>query len=240
MSNIHRVLISLDCLLDTRMGALSQVSPGYADALWRDERYWERLVDDFDPFCGAGATLLYEERYRRRDLSTLKASRMTHAILELRRICSELEYAIVTDPELEGAEIHINLDPYEMPEEDAEDIRRWVAIDTLGGIPVYTTRVSLKDLTIAAIREHWDLVILYDFNAWLDIQTPSFRDGERAPRKNMIVPGLFRNRLPKPEDLVDIHGRKRDPFEETKKVMTEFVSLNFWPAVYFSHLRAPT
>lgn len=240
MAGVYRILVSLDALLDTRMGALKQVAPGYADALWRDERYWERLVDDFDPLCGQGATLLFKDRYARRDLETLKLSRLTHAVAELRRLCMEVEYVVLNDPDLTGAELHINLDPYQLSEEDAEDIRRMIAIDTMATIPVFTAQVPLKDLTIAQIREHWSTVILYDFQEWLELQTPGLRDGDRAPRATLIAPGLFKDQLPSREALRDAQGRKRDPFDETKRVLVEFVNVNFWPAIYFSHLRAPT
>ena len=232
------LLITIDVLLDTRLGAMSQVSDDMRSKVINDpkRRYWKRVIDDFDEVAGQGMTFLAMNQYKNRNVETLKVSFPTEMLVELNFIALKMIAALIGDPLVDNIEIVINTHPYvDLTPEEKEGIMNALRFHMEEPIPIRCVSRSLEELTLADIRANWEMVFLYDFADWWKIHHATFASGDciRAPQHKMVAPALFHGSLPTRQDLM-VDGVQIDPFDIIRMDMAEFIGLEFWDAQYFS------
>lgn len=230
------LLISLDCLLDTRLGVLKQHMPGFAKAIVDDpeRRYWKRVIDDFDPMAGQGATVFFNNVYTNRNVETLMNSMPCQMFAELSTIMMQMIGALMSDPMVSRIEVVINEYPYDLQDDERKAIIDAMKVHMEEMTPVRFVSRSPEDLTLKEISLQWESIVMYDFDVWYKAQYESFLKGEhRAPRCNIYAPALFHGQMPTKQDLV-LNGKEMDPFEVTHLDLREFINVNFWDVRYFS------
>ena len=73
---VSRILISLDCILDTRLAVIMDINPSLVDKVLvnKDFNYHERLSDEFPDVDKSD----FNARYSNRDITILAQSRVTN------------------------------------------------------------------------------------------------------------------------------------------------------------------
>lgn len=241
---IHRLMVFVDALLDTRVGTLGVMSSELQAKVLADPLYPVRMLDDFDKTCGQGFTLSFKSRYRDRDLDVLGQSIATNMVIELEKMVVELEKAITFDPVITGYSISINYWPYSLDQQKIDDLVEMVRYrltpkdkdgNYLSDLDIEAVSIPMKDLTIVRIRENWELVIMYDFVQWLESQRPNFKaGGPIAPRHSIVAPALFQDALPDKGDFLDADGKPMNPFHHTTRELSEWFRVEFWPVRLFT------
>jgi hypothetical protein len=94
--------------------------------------------------------------------------------------------------------------------------------------------IPLEDLTIKTIREHWDVYFLYDFHDWHDIHGPKLEEGKRAPRVQLVIPALFRDKEPDQDSLRMTDGSMVNPWDLLVSSYAQFIRIMPWPVSTFS------
>jgi hypothetical protein len=250
------ILIELDALLDTRLGAMRVFSESLWTNTWNDPAYYNRLVDDFDHY-GAGTTLMwrgiYEQRGSLRDaesgqLLVLKNSIMTCMVGKIGMHLRQLYSTKTTSPNFIGADVKVNVWPYELEQVDMDEIvlaleQMMVPDESGSDVEIVDTQISCvrlspAELTLDEIREKFSRVVMYNFNEWWDIQAKAIYEAERgATLTEFVVPELLRLDKTRKIDkkvFVDDTGNMYNPFTETKRTLSVSMNLNFMSPLYFS------
>lgn len=165
------VLIDLDVILDTRLGTLALLNSDAAKALLEPvpyDAYINRNVDDWALLSkGAVTNEAFKERYKRRDVDTLKASMLTNFVQLLTAITDDLERQMLHTPQVSSVELHVNHWPYELSDEEKTQFE--LCVSSYAG--VYTT-VKMVNYPPEAITPNFldkriAGYITYSFNEWL-------------------------------------------------------------------------
>ena len=114
-----RVIIEIDCLLDTRLGTLAKFNPDLANAILTDTEnlYHERKTDDFPGISRETFYSLYHDR----DIETMFNSRPTNIIKFLIKNHLELATNLRSQAKNETLVYQINVFPYLLTPVEKED-----------------------------------------------------------------------------------------------------------------------
>lgn len=214
------LLISLDCLLDTRMGVLSAHYPEIANSIVVDpikaKTYRNRIRDefpddgiDFETFKGLWET---------RTTLHLRKSILTPFVFELANITSQVvDQSIEAPHTISEFEIHINTYPYtDLSVAEETGIIEAVVARLHFPVMVRTVCLSEASLTPQYIKaNNYTTTILYDFRKWLETQyhqnlTEADIERVKMPQFVIYAPSLMSN-LDKLKELIEY----RSPGDET-------------------------
>jgi hypothetical protein len=88
-------------------------------------------------------------------------------------------------------------------------------------------------MTPGLIDRSWDGVMMYDFNTWLVKQEERLKTTQ-IPTIPFIVPALYANAVPTPEETVVEDLGEVDPFAALEMVLAEYVMLHMVEPKFFS------
>lgn len=240
MDNKQRILIDLDALVDTRLGAISQVSEAAAKHILFETEYANRKSDDFEKFSNGLITNdAYKTQYSKRDLSTLKVSIMTALPFVLNRMFKELIEMRENTPLVGELEVGINFWPYILSEEIKDDYLNAVSAYVGTEYFVKTTKhyYPPETITPAVLKSRWEAYITYEYGKWISLHAEALTH-ERIPRNTLMVPAISTLGEYDLENC-KLEGRKEpvDPFAALELLMTEFLSVEVIQAKFFSVLK---
>lgn len=157
--------VTLDCLLDTRLGTLTRIDPKLAKAAIASGRYYNRLRDDFNLICGVD-NAQYEQAYTWRDKETLKNAKTT-LVYKLINDATAESYDMYTRGVIPTLpEIVVNYHPYVLTAKERQAFEGVLANMFLSP----NVRLVREDLATMPIwelgRQHRQLWF-YDFDAVL-------------------------------------------------------------------------
>lgn len=246
----HVILIELDALLDTRLGAMRVYNERCWANTWQDPAYFNRLIDDFEHF-GAGTTMMWRNIYNQRGTlldedgvsKVLRASTMSCMSGMIGMNLLKTYSRKTTDPAFVGTDVVINTWPYQLSEiEEGELIlaleQMMLPDESKAEVEIIDTDITTisippEELTLASINGRYSQIVMYNFNEWWDIQAKAvFEAEEGAVLTEFIVPELLRARPKKP--FKDHTGTLYNPFEETKRILAVSMKMVFWSPAYFS------
>ena len=167
----QHLLISIDCIVDTRIWAVNELNPKAAlditSTKQKIEKYVTRVTDSFPEY---GITYDdFRAKYRKRDINALLNGAPTAFMLELHKILSAIFDLKVNEPhKVEAIEIHLNTYPYNLTEEEKED---W--LDVVSAYIKYPIPVKCVCMSPSTISPHmlknsdYSALFLYDFEEWV-------------------------------------------------------------------------
>ena len=228
------VLISLDCLLDTRLGTVLGVSKEAYDILLKTN-YFNRNTDDFEAATdGVITNEEFQKAYAARDVETLQISQTTNMSIHL----SEIACNIKLDPEImefnRQTKLMVNTHPYELDSEELE-----VLLDILRGLlpnwdEISIGSIPLNMLTPEYLEDNWNYVYVYNFNEWLVMYGPQL-ERKRIPLVTFVTPRVLQNGVPKTEEEIkDLQAF--DVFMSGEFLLHEYVGLRTIATHYFSRV----
>lgn len=192
MNNDHvrKVLVEMDCLLDTRIATISLLNSEVAKNLLFPE-YRKRPTDNFEKLTkGLISDEDFKNKYYDRDVETLKVSNPTGVLRLLHEISNVVGAQRVTQPDVDHLVVEINLHPYKLNKEEQE-----VLVNSVGSYLYPETEIRIvsienKDLTPERIRDSWDCLIIYDFDYWFTAHAEGL-NATPIPRNLMYAPALY-------------------------------------------------
>jgi hypothetical protein len=236
---VKRILVELDCLLDTRYATLKKLNRKATETILKDKSYWLRIQDDFTTLTkGAITQSEYLKAYAERDKETLKQARPTGIVKLLSRISKEVEAQKISLPMVESLKIEVNIYPYILNEAELDVLA--TAVMFYGGLEteVIPVSLSLKQLNPKQIKQTWDAVILYNFNDWFTIHAAEL-NANPIPRHLLYAPALT---FKSPENAEDFyietpHGNL-SPFTALEMCFVPKLCLEFLKPAEFSLLES--
>lgn len=194
MSNNITALVSLDCLMDTRMGTLKRLNPEAAEKL-QASWYHKRTTDTFDRNGSGINQKAFQALYEARDEDTLKQCMMTQLPRHLMALIASLTTTQGMPLLAEQFTIHINLYPYNLSEPVRIAIRQAIEVYTNNAAVVEMVDYSPADLGLSLLKHTYDICFMYDFNEWLMLHTEEFKTIQ-IPEVRVVTPRLYLKEAP--------------------------------------------
>lgn len=232
---IRRFMLSLDVLLDTRLGVMSNLNKKAAEALVMNPNYWERDYDDWFALTGGLVTNdqfreAYELRGGANTAKTLNESFETGMAPFLYRLLAEADINMMDGMTKHTDEIGlaINVAPYVLaPNERAELVR--IIQEKYGSeLNVKLVDYHLHELTVERLADEFGGMLIYEFAEWFKYHHVAIV-GALMSDFNVVHPKLFDR---DPAELT-LEERKQDLFR-FRLVTQHNMDINYIDSRYFS------
>jgi hypothetical protein len=229
----QNIYVELDALLDTRFGTLWQMSPELAESVLY-LKYHERMVDNFSLLNPAIDHSVYEAAYAKRDVETLKCTRVTNLIYLINQISNDLEDEAFKSPHVDSVELTINIYPYNLNESEVETLKDMIGVSIGPMTGVNVIRQPLNALTPRVIKDTYSAVILYHMREWFCNLNPDELLANKSPRIKIICPAIYEKEIPTKEDMTDPARGIVSPFAEWEIEYMTLYSFIFTDIRFFS------
>ncbi|HWT40109.1 MAG TPA: hypothetical protein VN081_02455 [Dongiaceae bacterium] len=229
----YDVLIEIDALLDTRLGAIARLDPDAASKVFDDFRYYTRETDDFLEVTGLTREVT-DKAYKERDEETLAASLITPMIYQLAEIVKSIQVDFAVRRMSQPFRVLINGYPYKDLRKDERTaicmaVKNHLNLD----VPVEMVFMTPEEVSPSYIRANLSGMILYNFNAWM---AANFNALEKVafPRVHVVAPRLFEKETPAPELRQVKEFNNASPFGILKFGLSMYFTLIFMHPSFFS------
>lgn len=233
------VCVSLDVLLDTRLGTVLKIAGVDVSDRVLKGNYYFREDDDF-PGVNLAA---YKAAYKARDVETLALSTLTNVVEVLRDILVTLMKQAVVRPFHEGVCLTINTYPYQLTEEETREVLKMMAIKfqalTNLDVPIRFDAVHLSEaeLTPEYCTAHFSAMFMYDYEQWLAAQQHAIIK-RPIPEVTLYAPALYFAQTPSEETLAELKTQYNwSPFETMERSVRGGILLQLLPPAVFSVIK---
>lgn len=222
--------VTLDALLDTRLGTLFHIDPERAiTALHKPDHagdtYFTRKYDAFYGYDQAE----YEEAYKNRDKAVLKNAVMTQVVLMMKFFVDKTVKASISTPYAKYPKIVINLYPYVLSDVEIALLKHGVNAVLRDTADIETVFMSPKEVTPAYLKQNFASAVMYDYIDWLEVHSESKALANAYCRDlPLIVPSLVRS-----ADSWNA-SKDQDVFKSIEVYTSIFIKLMIYPVSSFS------
>ena len=241
MSEEHthqRLLVDIDALFDTRMGTLSLMDPELIKTAVVNG-YEKRPSDEMGKLLGDDSlTEVFKERYKNRDINTLKASVCSNIIFTIRELTGYWDRLLNETTMVESITVEINTYPYDMSQSDKESLEAAVLYYASAYSNIKAVNIPTEKITVSLLKERYSGMIVYDIDNWLQYHLDEFKT-IKMPDVSIITPALYHNKVPTEAELAQNEIKELDAFGALKLAFAEFVTLEFVPVKDFCVLKIP-
>ena len=226
------LLLNLDCLLDTRLGTLLNIDKDICTrVITNGNVYFDRQEDRFE-------TITPEEFYsfyHRRNKLVLASSPMTRMIEFMQEFILGTIKNNYNSPFSYTPKILINLAPYKLNKHEQEQLYKSIVHHTDDKALIELIDMSIEELTPKFINDNISIFLMYEYKDWLEFHAES-KALEKHPctEVGLLVPSIFFNHMPTPQDQKKLLKHKMTPFEALEFLAKPFVSLKVIRTSVFS------
>lgn len=229
----HRVLVDLDCLLDTRLGLLAQHKGVVAEQVVQNRQYHERQRDEFPGVSFEQFKALVKQR----NVETLKLSVLTNIFEFLHLVVMSRLQECNEHNEVFSMEVVVNTYPYDLSSAESDAIVQIVAAKLAETVTVKAVRHADGFLTPKYCKDNFQVMVRYWWEEWLACQMKNFEIAA-MPQVTVFVPALY-EKLPTHEDLQECERMQVKPFQASEKALAPLFALRIIDARLFSIVDVP-
>lgn len=230
MSVKQRILLELDCLIDSPLAVLAQHWPDKFAVEnigeWRtrkDDFFWKRWGIDKEEWLA---------KYAARDEQTLYEAVPTELMVHIREIIGGAVMRGVSTPVYEKVSVHVNTAPYGLSMEAKQEIKTVLTEMLLDNVDVEVVDIDIKALTPQFLKENYEVIFMRDFIKWLELHP---KLGEHAMARTVFnYPAVMHT--DDPEIIEKAVREKSNPFTTAKAVMAPFITMEALDVQLFSML----
>jgi hypothetical protein len=230
------ILISLDVLLDTRLGTLAKLGGSNLAVEVLKENYHTRKDDKF-PNVDVDA---FNAMYAARDEETLSKSYSTNIDTFLRELVHTLIKQALVRPFHQGVRVVVNTYPYQLSDTVTQQILGAVVDKLLADIevevPLLVEAEHLTDeqLNPEHCKQTYSAMLMYDYEHWLSMQQAALTK-RPMPEVTLFAPAIYFVQTPTEEDIEAAKNEMQmHPFEILQKTLQGAVDLQLLPIELFS------
>ncbi len=188
MTDVVRVLISIDCLFDTLLACANDVQPGCTSALLNNgyhNRHSNKLsliLEGFDD-----AALL--KAWNNRGTEVLRKSYRTHMVNVLVANIKRNNFRHEDDPDKCDLQFVINTYPYDLNSDELKEL--FLVFKEIFDVSKITrVHIPLNEITPEYLYGNYGKIILYDFNEWMHTLHLQLKDC-KLKYLSVVVPFCF-------------------------------------------------
>ena len=230
---VSRILISLDCILDTRLAVIMDINPSLVDKVLvnKDFNYHERLSDEFPDVDKSD----FNARYSNRDITILAQSRVTNIFNFLIESNEILQTEIETKQDVEELKYVINTYPYLLTQKEIEDIVFCFRYNMKKQhLNVSVVWLPLEKITIDFCNSDITAMFMYDYDEWMSLHVEGLKKTSLHD-VTLFAPMLYKEKPPTSEDIEELkEAGMNDPFVILSTAVREMIELFFLPINEFS------
>lgn len=225
---IETVFVELDALLDTRLGTLAKLGQDLAVAAL-DGGYFTRMSDKFPGVDPA----VFKQAYADRNTETLAYSKPTMLLSVLTQLTTTLSEQAKVRPYHDGTRVVVNTYPYQLTAEEVTEIGKAITVWINSAAPVELTYLSTKDLTPSYCRDHFSVMVVYEYDSWFVTHNEAFKR-VRPNEVTMLAPALYFNQEPTEQELEQACAEAMHPLKAVELLASPVIDLKLLDSKYFS------
>lgn len=232
-NKLAKVYVSLDCLLDTRLGALSLINSDFCYEVTTAKSYFMREEDSFKTKkMGQLSKGVFKEIIRTKKQEIVRNSLKTKMHGFIRELCTKLFFEAMSTPFHSGVEIDVNVYPYEFNESEARALIESLVICLGKEFSINLISKTHKQLDVAQVRENYRCVIMYEYHEWINLYDTEIK---KKPLRDtgFYVPRLYFGQLPSGEELKTFAENNTDPFSFSQQILAPLVLIQYLPIALF-------
>ena len=200
---VARVMVMLDCLLDTRLGTLAKIDQKRAAKVLESGTYHTRESDIFPGFTKEE----FDKAYAERDVETLEYSTLTECVRAINNIVKQLRTQSTTHHYQDSVEIVVNCYPYQLDKETLDDmgvaIAKWINF----AHSVKLVYIPYEQLTPSYVDAQYGGMFIYDYDNWWNHHVNAFRT-KLIPHVHLWSPSIWFKEPPSEEELLEYKRAK--------------------------------
>jgi hypothetical protein len=225
-----RIMVMLDCLLDTRHGTLAIMNAEKAAAVLQDGSYHSRQCDKFEGFDENE----FKKAYAARNVETLANSTLTECIRSIKDIMSQLKRQMIGMPYHDKIELVVNYYPYILDEKTIHAIRMSVARWLPAVESIEMVRISTAAMTPTFVKANYSGMFMYEYAHWIEQHKERFQK-VIAPDVTLWGPAIYFKDPATAKELEEIKSLELPhPFEVTERVASVWIGLQLIDVRFFS------
>lgn len=230
---LKKIYVTLDCLLDTRMGALTLADPDFAHAVVTSGTYFNREEDLFkSPKHGVLSKENFNLFYHSRINDLLRVSLRTKMHQFITTLRSRFAMISISTPNQTHLEVEINAYPFVLSTEETAQILRIISYRLGSEMRVTMTRLSPEQITIDHVQKNYCAMIMYHYYEWLNLHEQAIRN---TPIKStgLYVPRLYFGEPPTHDQLKEFADHNTNPFDFQQNVLGPLVLIQYIPVEWY-------
>lgn len=224
---VKKVLIELDCLLDTRIACVGILSDEHAATLL-EKGYFERQSDEFwkmVPIDEKAYKALYKNRGD--DPRVLEKSYITYFTAHsFHAMIKGLIDENLNTPHSSAFVIVINEYPHRLTPAE-QDVFKMSLFRTVGlEFNIQFVRYDLDTLTPSFVSSNYAMMLMYDYEQFIRIHGEAMC---KLPIREvkLYAPALFGVKVPTMDEMKEMMERQVDPFSEVRLLASPMIDLEF-------------
>ena len=227
------ILINLDCLLDTRQGALLTISPEVAYEITSKEDYHARESDEFvSEQYGTLSTELFEQVKEKFKHEIIFKSLKTKMYLFLQELIDGYVKLALTTPHVSTITLEVNLYPYQFTDTQVEYLMKALIAHLGNAAAISIVNFDIKQMPLKAISEKYESVIMYNPVEWLNQRHNELKVGTMKDL-TLYIPRMNTVRALTDKERKSISKNVSDVYKFTEMIFAGFVRLSYVPVEYY-------
>lgn len=213
----------LDSLYDTRLGTLDLIDSRVAKIALVNG-YDKRQQDKF-PFVDKKT---FRDLYKLRDKEVLDRSMPTRIPLLIGNFIKDSVNRVTSSPYKGEINVYLNVYPFKLSQTLAKQMLEPLAELTGHFAHVHILNLPPEKIDLRFCREHFSLMVMYDFEDWLEIHTKNEQFKTiPIPDITLFVPELYlTEKVPTVEELRVMVRESMHPFRALERMAKNLIDLN--------------
>jgi hypothetical protein len=225
------LMVTMDALLDTRMGTLLSLGEDVLNHVILHGDYYTRVEDKFLDVDQS----MFKAAYENRDKEILKKSGVTQVILMIQEYVNKMQNQNLVTPFHRIPKIVINSYPYLLTDAEIETFKRLMIRYTQKNALVDVVHMSNETLTPTYVKKHLAMLITYDYHQWLEFHSLNKNlETVTCPEVTVVGPMIYFNGPMKHSDILALKKENLSPFEGIEAIANPLINLTLFPIDLFS------
>ena len=228
-TEVYRVLVDLDALMDTRLAVLASIDRDIANEIGLNPLYIERTSDQFSKLHSGICDVTYRDRYLKRTADIVPDMMMTDLVFIIAHGFLRMSEAIHRGISPAKNELVINTHPYKL----TDTVIQYLITGVQAHLPEYVTVRQVDhspwSLHSKAMTDTYNEWYTYDLEGWMGIQQADIvkRPLGKFP---ILSPRISTSGQDMVSEKFDI-----DPWYARELVLAECFQAHFIAPVFFSY-----
>lgn len=228
-----KIYVSLDSILDTRLGTLTIINPDFAFDVSTKPEYFTREIDEFETAkAGKLDKEIYNLTIEKFKDKIIRSSIVTRMFVFISKLINHYIQQVIHTPLLAGIELEINTFPYEFSDVEIKELHESI-VSVIGDVvKVNFVHLSLDSISLAYAKQNYVAMIMYTYHEWYNKHSEEIK---KNPTKELVVyaPRIYFGHLPTEEELALNKDSDKDPFELTQQMISLVLPIEYMPIAFY-------
>jgi hypothetical protein len=234
IKNGKKLYVSLDSLLDTRLGVLNTIDVDFATDVTLKESYFTRVSDTFKNSKGNELNKeLFNKVLNELKELVLRNSFKTKMHVFLVQLCYAINIKYLEVPVPYSFSIDINTYPFTLNDNEIKDLLESIVSLIGKDFDINVVSLAPNQLTIDYVKDNYQAMIMYNYHDWLNLHNENLKK-KKLTEVTLYVPKIYFGSIPSKNDLEELDKVNKDPFDFNKEILRPILSIEYLPISLYS------